>query len=105
MKTVRARRWCSFQAGRSLAERVREALEIRLQRVAVIDDALIPDDALVAVVRALELAGVTAITARCFLRSGLPRSCAQSRDLPTARSWLARDSMTMRFCGLAGVSE
>ena len=47
-----------------LAERVREALEIRLQRVVVIDDALIPDDALVAVVRALGLAGVTAITAR-----------------------------------------
>jgi bifunctional enzyme CysN/CysC/sulfate adenylyltransferase subunit 1 len=47
-----------------LAERLREALELRLQRVAVIDDALIPDDALVAVVRALEIAGVTAITAR-----------------------------------------
>ena len=47
-----------------LGERVREALEIRLQRVAVIDDALIPDDALVPVVRGLELAGVTAITAR-----------------------------------------
>jgi sulfate adenylyltransferase large subunit len=49
-----------------LAERIRGALEIRLQRVAVIDDALIPDDALVAVVRALGLAGVTAITARSF---------------------------------------
>ena len=47
-----------------LAGQVREALEIRLQRVVVIDDALIPDDALVAVVRALGLAGVTAITAR-----------------------------------------
>jgi bifunctional enzyme CysN/CysC/sulfate adenylyltransferase subunit 1 len=47
-----------------LAERVREALENRLQRVVVIDDALIPDDALVPVVRALELAGVTAVTSR-----------------------------------------
>lgn len=47
-----------------LAERLREALELRLQRVAVIDDALIPNDALIAVVRALEIAGVTAITAR-----------------------------------------
>jgi bifunctional enzyme CysN/CysC/sulfate adenylyltransferase subunit 1 len=47
-----------------LVERVRSALEIRLQRVTVIDDALIPDEALVPVVRALELAGVTAITAR-----------------------------------------
>jgi bifunctional enzyme CysN/CysC/sulfate adenylyltransferase subunit 1 len=43
---------------------VREALENRLQRVVVIDDALIPDDALVPVVRALELAGVTAVTSR-----------------------------------------
>jgi len=47
-----------------LAERLREALELRLHRAAVIDDALIPDDALVAVIRALEIAGVTAITAR-----------------------------------------
>jgi len=39
-------------------------LELRLHRAAVIDDALIPDDALVAVIRALEIAGVTAITAR-----------------------------------------
>jgi bifunctional enzyme CysN/CysC/sulfate adenylyltransferase subunit 1 len=49
-----------------LAHRLHEALEVRLQRVAVIDDALIPDDALVAAVRALGLAGVTAITAREF---------------------------------------
>jgi bifunctional enzyme CysN/CysC/sulfate adenylyltransferase subunit 1 len=52
-------------AGRAgLAERVRDALEARGQRAVVIDDALIPDDALVAAVRALEIAGVTAITAR-----------------------------------------
>jgi sulfate adenylyltransferase large subunit len=49
-----------------LAERIRGSLEIRLQRVAVIDDPLIPDDALVAVVRALGLAGVIPITARPF---------------------------------------
>jgi bifunctional enzyme CysN/CysC/sulfate adenylyltransferase subunit 1 len=52
-------------AGRAgLAERVRDALEARGQRAVVIDDALIPDDALEAAVRALEIAGVTAITAR-----------------------------------------
>lgn len=54
-----------------LAEQLREALEIRLQRVAVIDDALIPDDALVPVVRALQLAGVTAITARLLSAEAL----------------------------------
>jgi bifunctional enzyme CysN/CysC/sulfate adenylyltransferase subunit 1 len=46
------------------AERVRDAMEARGQRAVVIDDVLIPNDALVAVVRALEIAGVTAITAR-----------------------------------------
>ncbi|QNI37608.1 sulfate adenylyltransferase subunit CysN [Edaphobacter albus] len=49
-----------------LADRVRDALEARGQRAAVIDDVLIPDDALVAVVRALTLVGGTAITARAL---------------------------------------
>jgi bifunctional enzyme CysN/CysC/sulfate adenylyltransferase subunit 1 len=48
----------------AIAERLREQLEAHGHRAAVIDDELIPDDALIAVVRALELAGVTAITAR-----------------------------------------
>jgi bifunctional enzyme CysN/CysC/sulfate adenylyltransferase subunit 1 len=52
-------------AGRAgLADRVRDALEARGQRAVVIDDALIPDEALIAVVRALEMAGVTTVTAR-----------------------------------------
>jgi len=49
-----------------LAERVRDGLEARGQRAAVIDDALIPDQALVAAVRALTLAGGTAITSRAL---------------------------------------
>ena len=49
-----------------LAERVRDGLEARGQRAAVIDDALIPDGALVAAVRALTLAGGTAITSRAL---------------------------------------
>lgn len=49
-----------------LADRVRDALEARGQRAAVIDDALIPDDALVAAVRALTLADGTAISARAL---------------------------------------
>jgi len=47
-----------------LAERVRDAMEARGRRAVVVDDVLISDDALVAVVRALDLAGVTAISAR-----------------------------------------
>jgi sulfate adenylyltransferase large subunit len=50
------------QAG--LAERVKEALITRGERVVVVDDALIPEESLVGVVRALQLAGVVAVTAR-----------------------------------------
>ena len=48
----------------ALAGRVRDALSARGERVLVIDDALIPDAAVPAVVRALHLAGVVAISAR-----------------------------------------
>jgi bifunctional enzyme CysN/CysC/sulfate adenylyltransferase subunit 1 len=47
-----------------LAERVRDALLARGERAVVIDDALITDSAVTAVVRALELAGVIAISSR-----------------------------------------
>jgi sulfate adenylyltransferase large subunit len=53
--------------GRSeLAARVYEALVARGERAVVIDDALIADSAVVAVVRALQLAGVTAVSARAL---------------------------------------
>jgi bifunctional enzyme CysN/CysC/sulfate adenylyltransferase subunit 1 len=47
-----------------LAERLRDALEARGHRAVLIDDSLIPDASLTAVVRALDIAGVTAITSR-----------------------------------------
>jgi bifunctional enzyme CysN/CysC/sulfate adenylyltransferase subunit 1 len=47
-----------------LADRVRDGLEARGHRAAVIDDVLIPDQALVSAVRALTLVGGTAITSR-----------------------------------------
>jgi len=47
-----------------LAERVREAFVVRGERAVVVDDALIPADSLVGVVRALQLAGVAAVSAR-----------------------------------------
>jgi sulfate adenylyltransferase large subunit len=49
-----------------LAERVREALSARGERAVFVDDALIPADSLVGVVRALQLGGVVAITARAL---------------------------------------
>jgi hypothetical protein len=47
-----------------LAERVREGLLARGVRAVVVDDGLIPEDSLVGVVRALQLAGVMAISTR-----------------------------------------
>ena len=47
-----------------LAERVREAFVARGERAVVVDDALISADSLVGVVRALQLAGVAAVSAR-----------------------------------------
>ena len=57
----------------ALAERVRDVLGARGQRCVVIDDTLIPDDALVGVVRALQLAGVVAVSARVLDESVLSR--------------------------------
>jgi sulfate adenylyltransferase large subunit len=50
----------------ALGERVRDALGARRQRAVVIDDPLISDDALLSVVRALQLAGVVAVSARAL---------------------------------------
>jgi len=47
-----------------LAARIRDELAARGERAVVIDDALIPDSAVSAVLRALDLAGVVALTSR-----------------------------------------
>ncbi|WP_263368328.1 sulfate adenylyltransferase subunit CysN [Edaphobacter bradus] len=47
-----------------LAERVRDGLGARGERAAVVDDALIPESAVAAAVRALQLAGVVAVSSR-----------------------------------------
>jgi bifunctional enzyme CysN/CysC/sulfate adenylyltransferase subunit 1 len=49
-----------------LAAKVREALAARGEQAVVIDDALIPDSGVAAAVRALDLAGVIAISARAL---------------------------------------
>jgi sulfate adenylyltransferase large subunit len=48
----------------TLAERVRDDLEARGERVVMIDDELIPDEALAGVVRVLGLAGVVGVSSR-----------------------------------------
>ena len=55
----------------ALAERVRDALGAQGERAVMIDDALISDGALVGVVRALQLAGVVAVSARVLDESVL----------------------------------
>ena len=52
-----------------LAVRVRDALAARGERALVIDDALIPDSAVPAVVRALQLAGVIAVSSRMLAQA------------------------------------
>jgi sulfate adenylyltransferase large subunit len=49
-----------------LAVRVRDTLVTRGERAVVIDDSLIPDSAVAAVVRALDLAGVIAVSSRAL---------------------------------------
>jgi len=56
-----------------LAARVVEALQLRGERALLVDDALIPDVALAGAVRALQLAGVIAVTARSLDVDALAR--------------------------------
>jgi sulfate adenylyltransferase, large subunit len=56
-----------------LAARVVEALQLRGERAVLVDDALIPDAALAGAVRALQLAGVIAVTARSLDVDALAR--------------------------------
>jgi len=56
-----------------LAERVRDALIARGERAVVIDDPLIAESAVVAVVRALELAGVIALSSRALSQAAIER--------------------------------
>jgi sulfate adenylyltransferase large subunit len=58
-----------FQGDEAAATSFREELHHLGQRAVIVDDPLIPESALVAVTRALQLAGVTAISARATLSS------------------------------------
>lgn len=58
---------------KSVAERVVERLQLRGERAVLVDDALIPDAALAGAVRALQLAGVVAVTARSLDVDALAR--------------------------------
>jgi len=71
-RSVTARASLILLPGRAeLALRVRDALIARGERAVVIDDALIPDSAIAAVVRALDLAGVIAVSSRTLSRAAV----------------------------------
>ena len=73
---------------------LREELHHRGQRAVIVDDPLIPESTLVAVTRALQLAGVTAISARPALSAETVAALQSSTEdhfvqgLAAARTWL-----------------
>ena len=73
---------------------LREELHHHGHRAVIVDDPLIPESALVAVTRALQLAGVTAISARTVLSSETVAALQSSTEdhfvqgLAAARTWL-----------------
>jgi bifunctional enzyme CysN/CysC/sulfate adenylyltransferase subunit 1 len=58
---------------KAVADRVVEALQLRGERAVLVDDALIPETALAGAVRAVQLAGVVAVTARSLDVDALAR--------------------------------
>ncbi len=79
-----------------LAAQVRDALVAHGLRAVVIDDALIPDSAVVAVVRALVLAGVIAVSSRVLAPGiveeieGFARGAVRREDGPDAEAIVSR---------------
>lgn len=89
-------------AGRTeLAERVREALSVQGERAVSIDDVLIPDAAVAGVVRALQLAGVIAISTRVVN----PEVLAQIESFAESGVVLGEGLKDDEVLRLAGVRE
>jgi sulfate adenylyltransferase large subunit len=85
----------------SLAQRLRDALVAHGERAVVIDDALIPDASLAGVVRALQLAGVVAVSARVLSAETL----AQIESFADGGVVLGDDLEDNEVLRLAGVTE
>jgi bifunctional enzyme CysN/CysC/sulfate adenylyltransferase subunit 1 len=86
---------------KAVAEQVLEALQLRGERAVLVDDALIPDAALTAAVRALHLAGVVAVTARTLNVDTL----AQIEDFAEDGVLLGEGRDADEILRLAGASE
>ena len=86
---------------KQVAVRVVEALQLRGERAVLVDDALIPDTALTGAVRALQLAGVIAVTARSLDVDAL----AQIEGFAQDGVLLGEGRDADEILRLAGVSE
>jgi bifunctional enzyme CysN/CysC/sulfate adenylyltransferase subunit 1 len=86
----------------ALAERLREQLEAHGHSAAVIDDELIPDGSLVAVIRALALAGVTAISARTLTAGDVASLTGAIEGFATSGVLSGQDISDERILELAG---
>jgi len=86
---------------KAVADRVVEALQLRGERAVLVDDALIPETALAGAVRALQLAGVVAVTARALDVDALARIESFAEDGVLLGEGRDADEILR----LAGVSE
>ncbi|MBS1821910.1 MAG: sulfate adenylyltransferase subunit CysN [Acidobacteria bacterium] len=88
-----------------LAERLREDLEALGRRAVIVDDPLIPQGSLIAAVRALHLAGVTAISART-VPAAISSEIAQAVETFADGGVLAGDGVSDdEVLRLAGIKE
>jgi bifunctional enzyme CysN/CysC/sulfate adenylyltransferase subunit 1 len=86
---------------KAVADRVVEALQLRGEWAVLVDDALIPETALAGAVRALQLAGVVAVTARALDVDALARIESFAEDGVLLGEGRDADEILR----LAGVSE
>ncbi len=82
-----------------LAAQLRDALTARHERAIVIDDPLIPDSAIAAVVRALDLAGVTAISSRTISTDALTEIEAFASSTVVRGDGLTDDEILQTIAG------
>jgi bifunctional enzyme CysN/CysC/sulfate adenylyltransferase subunit 1 len=82
-----------------LAAGLRDALIANHERAIVIDDPLIPDSAIAAVVRALDLAGVTAISSRTISTDALTEIEAFASSTVVRGDGLTDDEILQTIAG------
>jgi bifunctional enzyme CysN/CysC/sulfate adenylyltransferase subunit 1 len=88
-----------------LAERLREEIEAHGRRAVIVDDPLIPEGSLTAVIRALHLAGVTAISAQTIAADVLSETVRAVEAFADGGVLLGEGLGDDEILRLAGVSE